>query len=287
MKRNQRPSESRNSHLSLERGLRVIETIAEAGGSAMVSEIARKTALPRSTTHHLLRSLTGFGYLIQEGESRPYKLAPKILRLTGRNWTQAQLAEISISFLDELSRFTGEATSLAILREGVVTVVAKRDSEGLVRVVQQVGATRPIYCTAVGKTLAAWLPKRELDTLLEHLVFKKFTARTITTAAAFREQLTRIRAAGFAIDNEEHIEGIRCLAHPVRDQSGEVCAALCIVGPKNRLSIRRLMELRKSLADVAADLSVRLGYGGLSDTRTLCAEKAEASGRQVVKSTVL
>jgi DNA-binding IclR family transcriptional regulator len=194
----------------------------------MVSEIARKTALPRSTTHHLLRSLTGFGYLIQEGEARPYKLAPKIFRLTGRNWTQAQLAEISISFLDELSRFSGEGTSLAILREGVVTVVAKRDSEGPVRVVQQVGATRPIYCTAVGKTLAAWLPKRDLDAILQHFVFKKFTARTITTAASFREELSRIQAAGFAIDNEEHIEGIRCLAHPVRDQSGEVCAALWV-----------------------------------------------------------
>jgi len=263
MKQNQRLLESSNSHLSLERGLRVIEAIAEAGGSAMVSEIARKTALPRSTTHHLLRSLTGFGYLIQEGEARPYKLAPKILKLTGRNWTQAQLAEISFSFLDELSRCTGEGTSLAILRESVVTVVAKRDSEGPVRVVQQVGATRPIHCTAVGKTLAAWLPKRELDAILDHLVFKKFTARTITNAAAFREQLTHIRAAGFALDNEEHIEGIRCLANPVRDQSGAVCAALCIVGPKNRLSLRRLMSLRKSLAVVAADLSVRLGYRGL------------------------
>ncbi len=266
MKRTQRPLESTNSHLSLERGLRVIEAIADAGGSARVSEIARKTALPRSTTHHLLRSLTDFGYLVQEGETRSYMLAPKIFRLTGRNWTQAQLAEISIPFLDELSRRTGEGTSLAILREGVVTVVAKRDSEGPVRVVQQVGATRPIYCTAVGKTLSAWLPERELDATFGRIVFKRFTAKTITTVAAFRQQLARIRAAGFAMDNEEHIEGIRCLATPVRDQSGEVCAALCIVGPKNRLSLQRLRELRRSLAALASDLSVRLGYKGLSDT---------------------
>ena len=266
MKPGQRPLESGNSHLSLERGLRVIEAIAEAGGSAMVSEIARKTALARSTTHHLLRSLTDFGYLIQEGEGRPYKLGPKIFRLTGRNWTQAQLAEISVPFLYELSRRTGEGTSLAILRGGVVTVVAKRDSEGPVRIVQQVGATRPIYCTAVGKSLAAWLPERELDAILCRIVFKRFTAKTITTASAFMQQLARIRAAGFAIDNEEHIEGIRCLATPVREQSGEVCAALCIVGPKNRLSLRRLVELRKSLAAVTADLSAQLGYRGLRDS---------------------
>jgi DNA-binding IclR family transcriptional regulator len=266
MKRTRQPLKSSNSHLSLKRGLRVIEAIGDAGGSAMVSEIARKTALPRSTTHHLLRSLTDFGYLIQEGETRPYQLAPKIFRLTGRNWTQAQLAEISILFLDDLSRRTGEGTSLAILREGVVTVIAKRDSAGPVRVVQQVGATRPIYCTAVGKTLAAWLPEQELDTVLGRIVFTRFTARTITKATAFKQQLARIRTAGFAMDNEEHIEGIRCLATPVRDQSGEVCAALCIVGPKSRLSLRRLTELRKPLAALASDLSVHLGYRALTDT---------------------
>jgi IclR family acetate operon transcriptional repressor len=160
-----------------------------------------------------------------------------------------------------------------------VTVIAKRDSEGPVRVVQQVGTTRPIYCTAVGKTLAAWLPEWELDAILGHIVFKKFTARTITTAVAFRQQLACIRKAGFAMDNEEHIEGIRCLAIPVRDQSGEVCAALCIVGPKNRLSIRRLTKLRKSLRDMASDLSARLGYRGLNGKMSEETECSMAAGQ--------
>ena len=248
------------SHLFFERGLRVIEAIADLGGSATLSEIARKTALARSTAHHLLRSLIEFGYLARDGEARPYKLGPKLCRLTRNTWTQAQLAEMSISFLDELSRLTGEGTSLAVLREGFVTIVAKRDSEGPVRVVQKVGAARPIHCTAVGKTLAAWLPEPDLANMLHRLHFEKMTAKTITTHAAFRQELAQIRAAGFAIDNEEHIEGIRCLATPVREQSGEVCAALCLVGPKVRLSLRRLAELRKPLAARAAELSKRLGY---------------------------
>lgn len=249
------------THQSLERGLRVIEAAAAIGGSATLSEIARKTALPRSTAHHLLRALVEFGYLVQDGEARPYRLAPKLFRLTGRSWTKEQLAEIAMPFLDELSRRTGEGTSLAILRDGVVTVVAKRESEGPVRVVQEVGGIRPIHCTAVGKALAAWLPARELDGIIGRIAFERKTARTITTPAAFRRELARIRATGFAIDNEEHIEGIRCIATPVRDHSGEVRAALCIVGPKSRLLQRRFAELRKSLTAVAADLSARLGHG--------------------------
>ena len=196
------------SHQSLERGLRVIETIADFGGSASASVIARKTGLPRSTAHHLLRSLITFGYLLQDGEAQPYKLAPRLFKLTGCAWTHAQLAEISSPFIDELSRRTGEGTSLAILRERIVTVVAKRDSEGPVRVVQKVGTVRPIYCTAVGKILAAWLPEKELDDIIGTIVFEKLTAKTITSPAVLQRELARIRANGFAIDNEEHIEEI-------------------------------------------------------------------------------
>jgi DNA-binding IclR family transcriptional regulator len=250
-----------HTHLSLERGLRVIEATADNGGSATLSEIARKTALPKSTAHHLLRSLVDFGYLVQDGDARPYRIGPKLLRLTGRSWTKEQLVEISMPFLDELSRRTGEGTSLAILRDGIVTVVAKRESEGPVRVVQEVGARRPIYCTAVGKALAAWLPESELDGIIARTVLERRTARTIIDPAAFRQELARIRASGFAVDNEEHIEGIRCIATPIRDQSGTVRASLCVVGQTSRMLQRRLAEIRLPLSAVAAELSARLGYG--------------------------
>lgn len=251
---------SKSSHQSLERGLRVIEAIADFGGSATCSEIARRTALPRSTAHHLLRSLMEFGYLVQDRDAQPYELASRLFRLTGRTWTEAQLAEMAIPFLDDLSRLTGEGTSLAVLRKGVVTVVAKRDSEGPVRVVQRIGAARPIYCTAVGKVLSAWFPEQELEAMIDRIVFEKMTARTITSRSALLKELRHIRSAGYAVDNEEHIDGIRCIAGPVRDHSGEVCAALCIVGPKNRLSRRRLTEFRTLLAATADKLSTRLGY---------------------------
>lgn len=256
------------THQSLKRGLRIIEAIAAIDGSATLAEIARKTVLPRSTAHHLLRALVEFGYLLQDGDARTYTLGPKLFRLTGRTWSKEQLAKIAMPFLDELSRRTGEGTSLAVLRDGVVTVIAKREPEGPVHVVQEVGARRPIYCTAVGKTLAAWLPDQELEGIISRIVFEQKTAKTITSPTAFRRELARVRATSFAIDNEEHIEGIRCIATPVRDHSGEVRASLCVVGPKNHLPQRRLPEIRQALAAVAAGLSERLGHGstgGMSD----------------------
>ncbi len=248
------------TYQSLKRGLRIIEVIAVIGTPATLAEIARKTSLPRSTAHHLLRALVEFDYLIQDGNARTYTLAPKLFRLTKRSWSKEQLAEIAMPFLDELSRRTGEGTSLAVLRDGVVTVIAKREPEGPVRVVQEVGARRPIYCTAVGKTLAAWLPDQEIDGIIACTVFKRLTPHTITSASAFHRELARIRAAGAAIDNEEHIVGIRCIAAPVRDHSGEVRASLCVVGPKTHLPQKRLIQIRPTLFQAASDLSARLGY---------------------------
>ncbi|MCE5282120.1 MAG: IclR family transcriptional regulator, partial [Deltaproteobacteria bacterium] len=83
-----------------------------------------------------------------------------------------------------------------------------------------------------------------------------------------KRELARVRTNGFAVDNEEHIEGIRCIAAPVRDPSGKVCAALCIVGPKNRFSPRRLKELRGPLREVAEKLSIQLGYETEQNTAT-------------------
>jgi len=272
--------QSNKTHQSLDRGLRIIEAIAAFGGAAILAEIARKTSLPRSTAHHLLRALVDFGYLVQDGDARTYALAPKLFRITGRTWTKEQLAEIARPYLDELSRRTGEGTSLAVLRDGIVTVVAKREPDGPVRVVQEVGARRPIYCTAVGKALAAWLPEPELAGIIRRTVFERLTPQTLATPAAFRRDLARIRATGFALDNEEHILGIRCLATSVRDHSGAVRASLCVVGPKNRLPQRRLPEIREELASAAANLSARLGHGSTEATtgRRKIAKKGLNSG---------
>jgi DNA-binding IclR family transcriptional regulator len=265
MKRMNNLINSNKTHQSLKRGLRIIEAIATIGSSMTLAEIARKTVLPRSTTHHLLRALVEFGYLIQDGDTRTYTLAPKLFRLTGSTWTQEQLAEIAMPFLDDLSRRTGEGSSLAVLRDGVVTIIAKREPEGPVRVVQEVGATRPIHCTAVGKILAAWLPEQELRGIIRRTVFEQKTAKTITSTTLFLRELARIRTIGSAMDNEEHIEGIRCIATPVRDYSGNVSASLCIVGPKHHLPQRRLSDIRQVLIAVSADLSARLGHGSTGE----------------------
>jgi IclR family acetate operon transcriptional repressor len=137
--------------------------------------------------------------------------------------------------------------------------VAKCDHDGPVRVVQDVGAERPIHATAVGKAIIAFLPAAELDGVLSRLTYERYTPRTIVQRRALEAELRRIRGAGCANDDEEHIEGIRCVAAPVRIYSGQVVASLCTVGPKSRMTRQRLRDLRAPLLALAATVSERLG----------------------------
>mgnify|MGYP003481640531 FL=1 len=249
------------THRSLERGLAVIELLAASGGTVSLADTARRLGLHRSTTFHLMQSLVAMDWLRQVEPTRGYELSEKLFRLTGSRWSVEQLGEIALPFLDELTRSTGEGTSVAAWIRGTVTIAAKREPGGPVRVVQDVGSTRQLYCTAVGKALAAWLPASEVRAALANVRLEALTPNTITTRAAFDAELRRIRAAGYAVDDEEQYLGLHCVAMPVFCYSGEVIASMCVVGPKHRMTSRKLQEVRAPLAALSRRMSERLGAG--------------------------
>ena len=153
------------------------------GALISLAEIARRTGLHRSTGHHLLQTLVGLGYLRQDPATRSYELSAKLFQLTGRTWTPEQLGVIAQPLVAELARVSGEGASLAAYRDGAVKIVAKCDHDGPVRVVQDVGAERPIHATAVGKAIVAFLPAAELEGVLSRLTYERYTPRTIVEPA--------------------------------------------------------------------------------------------------------
>jgi DNA-binding IclR family transcriptional regulator len=182
-------------------------------------------------------------------------------------WTPEQLGEIAQPFIADLTRISGEGPSMAAYRDGTASIVAKRDAEGPVRVVRSVGAERPIHATAVTKAIVAFLPEAELKGLLPWLRYNAFAPRTITTQAAFAAELERVRMSGYAYDDEEHIEGTRCIAAPVFAYSGRVVGSLCVVGPRSRMTRQKLGELRPEVLTLCGALSKRLGWRGASSRR--------------------
>ena len=251
---------STSTHQSLKRGLQIVEMVAEMSEPPTLSAIARKSKLNRSTAYHILKALVEFGYLVQVPETHIYSLSSKLFRLTRRSWSVEQLADIAAPFLEKLGSLTGESSSLAVFRDGQVIIAAKQEQDGPLRVVQRIGESRPVHCTAVGKVLAAAMSDEELEELIKQTDFQPKTPKTITSPIKFRNEMAKIRKTGVAFDNEEHIKGVRCLAVPVNDYTGNTRAALCVVGPKDNLSRERKKKLQLDLLNVAASLSERLGH---------------------------
>lgn len=251
-------SADRPTHQSLGRGLQILEAVATFRGGATLAEVARRTELARSTTHYLMQALVTLGYLRQQSDGRNYQLGLKVFRLAGRSLNSEQIAATAMPILNELSRVTKESVAIGICRGDAVTLVATRDTDGPVRVVQSVGSRRPIHCTALGKVLMAWLPADERSRMIAGLQFDKVTPKSITQRAPFERELRRVHSAGYAIDDEEFIVGVRCLAAPVFDEAGEVTMGLSVVGPKHRMTHQRLRECRPLVLECARKLGGRL-----------------------------
>jgi DNA-binding IclR family transcriptional regulator len=259
---------------SLQRGLSILEMIARNGAGVTMAEVSRKIGLHPSTTFHLLRTLTVLGYLVQEETGREYRLGSKIFQLAASASTEVQFLRISAPLLTEMAQQTGETSHLAIFDNGEVIVINKIDGGGPVRLSDRVGYPRPAHATAIGKVLLAHLSEVEQKTCLAKHELRSCTPRTITALPVLEQELARVRDQGYAFDDEEFAQGIRCLAAPVRNFTGDVVAAIGISGPVWRVSLDRVAQLTEFVKAVGRRLSSELGYGGDSAN----------DGRQPVKA---
>jgi IclR family transcriptional regulator, KDG regulon repressor len=249
---------------SLQRGLGILELIAKNGSGVTTAEVSRKIGLHTSTTFHLLRTLTILGYLTQDETTRAYHVGSKVFQLAASAWTEIQIINISAPLLTEMAQETGESSHLAIFEHGEVIVINKIDGSGPVRLSERVGYPRPAHSTAIGKVLLAHLPEAELKTFLGWHELRPFTPKTITAVPILEQELVRVRRQGYAFDDEEFAQGIRCLAAPVRNFTGHVVAALGISGPVWRVSLDRVALLTDFLRTMGHRLSQQLGYTGHS-----------------------
>jgi DNA-binding IclR family transcriptional regulator len=247
-----------------------------------LSEIARRAELPLSTAHRILATLREAGLVEQEGERDLYRLGLKLFELGSMVLANMELHREALSFIEELVRESGETVHLGVFDGSRVVSIEKMDSpHGLASQVT-VGKGAPAYCTAVGKALLAFQP----EAVLEHICrqgLTRFTPRTITDPARLREELERIRTSGYAVDDGEHQAGVRCVAAPIRNYSGNVIASLSISGPAIRIPKEAVPSLAQRVKEVAGKLSARLGYKGEPSSFPGKFHQAPASRRRAVR----
>jgi DNA-binding IclR family transcriptional regulator len=243
----------------LERALGVLDVLAGQDQLA-AGEIASRLSLHKSTIHRLLAVLETKGYVDRGTANGKYSLGMKLIELGTRASSRLDLSELAGPVLDRLMERTGETAHIGILSQGAVVSIADSESYKTLRTPSTVGRRNPAHCSSQGKVLMAALDPKELRAFLVKYPLQKYTRRTIPTIAALNRELTQVRQQGYAVDDQEFEEGLKCVGSPIRDHSGSVVAAISIAGPAMRLSAERMPDLIATVVEAAAALSRALGY---------------------------
>jgi DNA-binding IclR family transcriptional regulator len=246
---------------SLHKLMRIFECFTLDEPRLSLSEIARRAHLPLSTAHRMLAALRAVGLVEQEAERDLYRLGPKLFELGSMVLANMEVHREAMPYIEELVRESGETVHLGVFDGMHVVSIEKMDSpHGLASQIT-IGKGAPAYCTAVGKVLLACQPDAVVAKICAQGLIG-YTPRTITHPAKLHKELDKVRKVGYAVDDEEHHHGVRCVAAPVRDHSGRAIASLSVSGPATRVTKEAIVALARRVMEVAAKLSARLGYKG-------------------------
>jgi IclR family acetate operon transcriptional repressor len=238
---------------SVERALTLLESLADLGHEAGVSDLRTATGLPFGTIHRLLGTLVMHGYARQNPGTHKYTLGPRLLRLgdaAGRHF-----AVWARPFLTELMELSGESANLVMLEGDHAVYVAQVPSRTHhVRMFTEVGRRVLPHSTAVGKVLLAFRPRPVAEALLERTGLPPRTERTIVDPDRFLAELDVVARQGYAIDDGEEELGVRCVAAPVFGV-GDSVAAISISAPEGRLPRERYERLVPEMLRVSAAMT--------------------------------
>lgn len=242
---------------SLERGLAVIRAFDHEHPELTLSEVAAVTGVTRAVARRFLLTLAELGYVRSDG--RFFSLTAKVLELGYAYLSSLSLPEVAEPHLEALVGEVNESSSVSVLDGHDVVYVARVPVSRIMTVSISVGTRFPAYVTSMGRVLLAGLSDPELTDYLSTVRLERLTARTVSSVAALRGEIARVRSQGWALVNQELEEGLRAVAVPIRDRTGKVVAALNVSAHASRTSLEAMRRdllppLLKAAARVEADL---------------------------------
>lgn len=246
-------NETKSVVQSVERALDLLVLIQRAQGPLSLSELATQSRLPSTTCYRLLSALQGRGF-VEQRDGRGYQLGPMALGLGTTDRIKGEIVHVAAEHAAALSFDIQESVNL-VVREGLHgVIVTKSEPTQPLRHTVPLGTTIPLHCTAAGKVLLAFAEEDLVAQLDAAGLLKPFTAKSLTSVSALREELESIQESGLSFDNEEHLAGLRCIGVPVRGAGGVVVAAISVAGPSARV-LDKIPKITAKLPSVAAAIS--------------------------------
>jgi IclR family acetate operon transcriptional repressor len=242
---------------SLARACEMLELFVDSEEPLTSSEVARRLRVPRTTALRILMTLCEQGLLSRHGNG--FMPGSKLFRLGIRALSSLRLRKFGTPILQQLAQRTGETTQLVTLSGTQALVLDVCDGPRLVRIAQGPGALLPLHCTAAGKVMLAFALRPRLEAIVSQGLESR-TPNTLTTLAELEAELDRIAKLGYAVDDEECYEGVRCLAAPVYDASGGTTATVGIIASASTFTRRQNLDVATHVLWATSELSTAMGH---------------------------
>ena len=244
----------------LEKGLKLLEELAESAEGMTVVELAERIGVHKTSAYRYINSLLDMGYIQSDGDGH-YHLGNKILELGSQLLRRMPLRETAHPFLVKLSADTQKTVHLCVLDGHDVVYIDKVESQRSLPMLSRIGSRAPAYCTGVGKMLLSNLPTDQVVSLLREFPPTRGTPETITDPIRLLEEIKVTAERGYAIDNGEHEEGIKCFAAPIKEYGGDVVGAVSLTGLKREFDDPEESEnMIAAITKTATEISGALGY---------------------------
>lgn len=252
---------------SVHKAVAILNLLSD-GKERSFSEIARELSLPRSTAHSLLETLTSENLLERDKGSGAFSLGIRLIELGYCAQTGHDLVRIAAPFLRGLNMQFDETVHLVVLDHDEVLYIDCIESQRRLRTYSVIGIRAPLHCTSVGKAILSFLPDSEIRRIVSERGLKSFTPNTITTEERLWKEISHIRKVGYAIDDREHEDHLRCIGAPIFNSDGEVFASVSLSGPAERNTLERIESMAPALLEATGEISRRLGYRNREYSRT-------------------
>jgi IclR family KDG regulon transcriptional repressor len=244
----------------LDRTFQILDILCSDGMGQGITELAEKLQLHKSTTHRLIMVLESSRYVEKDIGTGKYRLGSRIIELGLSALSRLDLYQVARPHLRDLVLETGETAHIGVLRDGEIVSLVNWESTQTVRTPSTIGTRHPVHCSSLGKAILAFSVADDLERFLHRRTFERYTRNTITSQDLFRKEVDSIRRIGYAIDDEEREEGLRCIGAPVFSSSGETVGAVSIAGPVFRITRDRTTTLASAVMKAAESISASLGY---------------------------
>jgi len=247
---------------SLERALIIMDTLSSQTNGLSIKELSERTNLHKSTVHRLLQTLRLYNYVYQDNRTEQYHLGAKILEMGANMMDSFDVRTIARPVLESLCKEVGEAVHLCILDGLAAVYIDKIDNETRsIRMYSQIGKRIPVFCSASGKVLIAWLDSRERNNLVSQIQFTKYTETTLADQQSLLVELDETTRKGYAVDWFEHEDSVFCVASPVFNREKRVAAAVSVSAGCWNMDLELFNKMRREVFRAAKQISKYMGCG--------------------------